>query len=65
MGFYVKKGGEKKFTANITAVIFFTLLALKLFGAVDWGWGWILLPLYGPIAVVVFINVILILFFKR
>jgi len=48
---------EKNNVVNYNGVGFFGLLGilfigLKLAGYIDWSWWWVLLPIYGPIALV-------------
>lgn len=35
---------------GILAIVFITL---KLLGVITWAWGWVLLPLWGPVALAV------------
>lgn len=39
------------FLGTLTLII----AALKMLGVVGWSWGWVLLPLYGPFALVLII----------
>lgn len=51
----VTRGGVGFF--GLLALLF---IALKLTGHIDWGWEWVLLPLYGPFAVGLAIAAVLI-----
>lgn len=35
------------------SVLFFILLTLKLTGHIDWSWWWVTAPLWGPVALIV------------
>ena len=41
---------------GLLAIVFITL---KLVGAIDWSWWWVLLPLWGPIVLVLIVLVVL------
>ena len=43
---------------GLLAIVFITL---KLTGAIDWSWFWVLSPLWGPIALAIVILIIAIL----
>ena len=53
----------KTITASLKGIGFLDLLALlfialKLIGVIDWSWLWVLLPLYGPLALIILVVVI-------
>jgi hypothetical protein len=38
---------------NFTSLLGLAFIILKLCGVIRWSWGWVLLPLYGPLAIVI------------
>lgn len=53
----IKLAGADPITGlDLLAVMF---IGLKLTDNVDWNWGWVLAPVWGPLVLVVFIIAIL------
>jgi hypothetical protein len=55
---------EHKMIKNIrmiNTIVFTVLLFLKVAQIVDWSWWWIMLPVWGPLAVAVTVIMLLLL----
>jgi hypothetical protein len=55
---------EHKMIKNIrmiNTIVFTVLLFLKVAQIVDWSWWWIMLPVWGPLAVAVIVIMLLLL----
>lgn len=38
-------------------------IVLKLIGKIDWSWWWVLAPMWGPLALVLFCTVLIFLYY--
>ena len=57
---------NRKAENNTGGLSFVTLLAilfigLKLAGAIDWSWWWVLAPLWGPVVLILIIVILLVI----
>lgn len=61
--------GNKKTTVTVNGGVGFfgaltiLFIALKLLDKIDWGWGWVLAPLWMPVAFIVAVIIIMIIIF--
>lgn len=54
-------GGGLSFTSLLTIVF----IVLKLIGKIDWSWTWVLAPIWMPVALVIFVFIILFIFGEK
>lgn len=57
MGNASTKGGGVGFLGLLSIAF----IVLKLTGVISWGWAWVLLPLWGPLALVAVMFVLILL----
>ena len=52
------------FNSGIPTILFVVFLVLKLTGEIDWSWWWVTSPLWIPIAAVLVLIVIALVFYN-
>jgi len=50
---------------GLGTVLFLIFLILKLTHTIDWSWWWVFSPLWIPIAMVILLSILMILFFNK
>jgi fatty acid desaturase len=51
-------------TIGFTTLLVIAFIVLKLCKVIDWSWWWVLSPIWIPLALVLVVYAIIILFFK-
>ena len=51
-------------TIGFTTLLVIAFIVLKLCKVIDWSWWWVLSPIWVPIALVLVVYALIILFFK-
>ena len=51
-------------TIGFTTLLVIAFIVLKLCKVIDWSWWWVLSPIWIPIALVLVVYALIILFFK-
>jgi hypothetical protein len=47
---------------GIFTLMFLILFTAKVFGAIDWSWWWVFSPVWVPVAIILVVGLILLIF---